>query len=175
MFETCEIKPQHQEEHCCFQNSIWVGNQNGSSTKSVKHLFRSCIDAPCYSFFCPKTCLNSLFFPVLLLPFYPDLLMWFVNDEETHLVFLPPGVQKMGRGHHHRCTKGWWQKEMGYKRQGREYLKKLKPHDSFGSREYMQVMAGLIHGGAACMGCRGQETGVVWFPLLGNQAIWRKR
>jgi len=81
----------------------------------VKHLFQSCTDALCCSFFCPKTCLNNWFSPVLALLSYHVPLLLPVSGVVIHLVFLPPAVQMMGMDHHCRCIKGWQQMEMGYK------------------------------------------------------------
>jgi hypothetical protein len=64
----------------------------------------------------------------------------------------------------------WQQKETGYKSLGRVVLKKPKLHGSFGSLEHKLEIHGRGHG-EACMGYKGQVTLVVYFPLLGNQAI----
>lgn len=105
-FKWFGIRASNQEPH------PWIQCFNPNSClqqlfiEPVKHLFLNCTDVLCCSFFCPRTCLNRLFSPVLALPFYPALPILLESVEEIHLVFLPLEVQKMDTDHHCKCTKG---------------------------------------------------------------------
>lgn len=92
-----------------------------------------------------------------------------------HLEFQPPGIQMAGMDHHCTCTKEWWQMETDYRWLGRAYPKKLRPHGSFGSLVHKLEIDGLDHEGEVYMGYKGQVTSVIYFPLLGSQAIWQRR